>query len=168
MPVPMATKRWLFCTVAGAAQGRLPGGRGAHVVRDEHLQAGAGHGHLAQRHVAPAEVRRVQDDAAGLVDRPGDGDADARQGARAVPARPLGDEVVDQAHDRLQHGFGPLVRDRVPPVAQEQPAVAVGGAPFRLVPPTSTTATYESPPWARSRSALVTSSLLRIPAHRAL
>ena len=65
-----------------------------------------------------------------------------------VAARPFGDEIIDQAQDRLEHRVRPVIGAGVSPVTEEQRAGTVGQRAFEGRTPTSTTATYESAPWA--------------------
>lgn len=60
---------------------------------------------FAQGYVAPAEVRRVDGEAALRVDDAGDGDSGGG-GALAQVGDAVGAEVGGEAEDRLDHGVG--------------------------------------------------------------
>ena len=106
MPVPSATNRNRSLPAAGA-EPALGETAGAHVVAERHgCVAEAFLQQVAQGDVAPAEVRRVDGEALGVVHDPGHRDAGRGGRLAELPdaVRPqFGGEVQDRGH----HGVGP-------------------------------------------------------------
>jgi hypothetical protein len=106
MPVPSVSNTKSAHALA-AAEGVLAERRAARVVADEHRELERGADVLAERHVLPAEIRRVADRAGFEIDVAGRADADAHDGLFLR----VGERFADDGFDAREHGVRRVVDD---------------------------------------------------------